>query len=365
MPPQLPADPAGHLPLPLLRQYVAGTLPAAEQHRVEAHTLDCPRCADVLDGLAVTDAATTDAALTTLQGRLHQRLAEEAAPQRQAVLWRAMAAVLLLLVLSTAAWFGLRTKKLQSESAEVAAARPAPRAAEPAVAVTPEPTPAPAAAPLPAPEPVAGATRSEAPAASAPIAAARPRPSAAPARRGRARPASAVATTTATPENPAAVVAMVEVPQAAVPVPESLSAAPAPAKGRVAMAAAADMDGSVAAKSMKAKAAPETGAARSANLPPAASVRPQPVGGYRSFQDYLHHNNKFRPEPPAKGLDGTVRVKFTVTAAGQLENFQVVRSLRADYDAAAIRLICEGPAWQPGLASGLRADQVVEMSVSF
>ncbi|RZK44757.1 MAG: hypothetical protein EOO59_21625, partial [Hymenobacter sp.] len=40
--------PAGpHLPVALLRQYAAGTLAPAAQHRVEAHTLACSRCASV------------------------------------------------------------------------------------------------------------------------------------------------------------------------------------------------------------------------------------------------------------------------------------------------------------------------------
>ena len=76
--------PAGpHLPVALLRQYAAGTLAPAAQHRVEAHTLACPRCADVLAGLLQTPPATTDQALAPLQQRLRQRVQQQAAPARQ------------------------------------------------------------------------------------------------------------------------------------------------------------------------------------------------------------------------------------------------------------------------------------------
>ena len=44
---QLPA-PGPHPVTAELRAYAAGTLTPAEQHRVEAHTLDCERCADLL-----------------------------------------------------------------------------------------------------------------------------------------------------------------------------------------------------------------------------------------------------------------------------------------------------------------------------
>jgi len=75
--------PAGpHLPVALLRQYAAGALAPAAQHRVEAHTLACPRCADILDGLLQTPPATTDQALAQLQQRLRQRV-QQVAPARQ------------------------------------------------------------------------------------------------------------------------------------------------------------------------------------------------------------------------------------------------------------------------------------------
>ena len=76
--------PAGpHLPVALLRQYAAGTLAPAARHRVEAHTLACDRCADMLEGLLQTPPATTDQALARLQQRLRQRV-QPPAPARLA-----------------------------------------------------------------------------------------------------------------------------------------------------------------------------------------------------------------------------------------------------------------------------------------
>ncbi|MDF7812521.1 TonB family protein [Hymenobacter sp. YC55] len=114
---QLPAllspDASGgqHLPMAVLRQYVAGTLSAAEQHHVEAHTLTCSRCADVLEGLSQTDLATTDQAVSDLQARLRARLAQEqpdVAPVVPMWPWRQMAAAIVLLLVSTAIWLGVR-----------------------------------------------------------------------------------------------------------------------------------------------------------------------------------------------------------------------------------------------------------------
>lgn len=103
--------PAGqHLPMAVLRQYVAGTLSAAEQHRVEAHTLACSRCADVLDGLSQTDLPTTDQALTSLQARLRARVAQETPNTSVVPLWplRQLAAAVLVLLAAAALWLGVR-----------------------------------------------------------------------------------------------------------------------------------------------------------------------------------------------------------------------------------------------------------------
>ena len=52
-----------------LRAYAAGTLNPADEHRIEAHALDCDRCAELLDGFSMSDAATTDRALAGLRAR--------------------------------------------------------------------------------------------------------------------------------------------------------------------------------------------------------------------------------------------------------------------------------------------------------
>ncbi|MDQ2793641.1 MAG: zf-HC2 domain-containing protein, partial [Bacteroidota bacterium] len=82
----LPADsPFAPLPAPgphpataELRAYAAGTLSPADEHRLEAHSLDCERCAELLEGFSMSDAATTDHALAELRARLQARVADDA-----------------------------------------------------------------------------------------------------------------------------------------------------------------------------------------------------------------------------------------------------------------------------------------------
>ena len=124
----LSGPPGPHPPLALLRQYAAGTLPPEAQHRVEAHTLACARCADALAGLLQTDADATDAALTQLRGRLRQRVASPVgrAPRRMMTRpsWlgpQLAAAVALLLTLLAGGWWAWLHRSHPAASPPVAA----------------------------------------------------------------------------------------------------------------------------------------------------------------------------------------------------------------------------------------------------
>ncbi|NVO84950.1 TonB family protein [Hymenobacter terrestris] len=108
------ALPSRHLPTELLRRYVAGELSAVQEHGVEAHTLECEQCAEILEGLEMQPAAVTDASLAELRQRLHTRVAEladetPAGPTVLPMWWRPLAAAaILLLTLGTVAWLVLR-----------------------------------------------------------------------------------------------------------------------------------------------------------------------------------------------------------------------------------------------------------------
>ncbi|RFP64886.1 TonB family protein [Hymenobacter lapidiphilus] len=177
-----------HLPTELLRRYVAGELSMAQEHTIEAHTLECPQCAEVLEGLEMQPAAVTDASLAELRQRLHARVAEladqgPAGAVVRPLWWRPLAAAaVLLLMLGAVAWLVLRpvtrpeiaarssqtTKKAQRAAAPiVASAEPATESAELTAASAPE-----AAVVLPPAQPVRPALA----AASATLPAARAKP---------------------------------------------------------------------------------------------------------------------------------------------------------------------------------------------
>jgi hypothetical protein len=352
--------PAGpHLPVALLRQYAAGALAPAAQHRVEAHTLACPRCADILAGLLQTPAATTDQALAQLQQRLRQRVQQAAAPARQVAAPRrhrwlapqlAAAAALLLGLVAGGWWTWQQRQHLPAASTTVASV---PRRS----AAQPKALPAPAEIAATSLDTVRGAAktsgsslgkskRSQVVAAN--TASTLPRHIARPRRAASQAPVAAVTA-------PAPVVA-----SHAAPATGTALDTAAPATVRPAPAAAPPM---VAAPSP----AREPTARMKALMPPPPALMATPSGGYAALREYLKKGTaEFEPESKdGPRRSGRVLVRLHIGADGKLEQAEAVRKLRPDYDAEAIRLLQEGPAWVPGITAGRRAAQVIDVPVVF
>ena len=104
-----------------------------------------------------------------------------------------------------------------------------------------------------------------------------------------------------------------------------------------------------------------------ATMPAPPALRASPTGGYTALREYLKTGAaEFEPESRAGGRQhGRVLVRLHLGADGKIEQAEAVRKLRPDYDAEAIRLLQEGPAWMPGITAGRRAAQVVDVPVVF
>ncbi|MDO7848840.1 TonB family protein [Hymenobacter sp. M29] len=396
---QLPA-PGPHPATAELRAYAAGQLAPADEHRIEAHTLDCERCAELVEGFAMSDGPTTDRAVAELRTRLQARLGQAEPEPAAGWAWpRIAAAAALLAVVGTGIW-GWE----QYETAAPATTARVETASEPAVPATIASKPAaPVASSATGPSSVASASQATKTADQAAYAAVSSAAvSRADARRATARArfvpptaaqvaaleqaedakaANAVAMAAPPPAAPAASAA--QATQAAA-VSDDKSREPELARADFAPAAKSESAppsrpatdsmlslsevtvAAPAAKKMKAL-MPAAAPAMVPNTPMPAgfAIKPAPVGGTPSFRDYLRREaSQFEPEKEAR-ISGLVRVQFTVGADGQLSNLKVTRGMRADYDEEALRLVCDGPKWQPGIAGGRRAPLVMEFTVPF
>ena len=351
--------PAGpHLPVGLLRQYAAGTLAPAAQHRVEAHTLACARCADILEGLLQTPAATTDQAVAQLQQRLRQRV-QQVAPTRQGPRlaprprWLSLqlaAAAALLLSLVAGGWWAWQQRR--PHVSEVASATGSPSAA-PRSAAVPTLPPTPAAAEE---APATPATAQQAPRLAHLGTRQRlPRRAAAP----QASPATSSARVNSTRDTTVV---------AAAPAPPTAST-PTVIASQPPTSAGDSTTFSLAQKTLDTRnfaTAPAPARVRASSMPAAGGLAPAPAGGMAALREKLRREAaEFVPEAPERPLSGTVQLRLTIDATGKLQSISVLRGLRADYDEEAQRLVCEGPGWIPGISGGRRAALQVDIAVPF
>jgi len=399
----LPA-PGPHPATAELRAYAAGTLDAAAQHRIEAHALDCERCADVLAGLAMSDAATTNDAVAELRSRLHSRIGEaRPVPAAGRRAWPRVAAAAVLLGAVGASLWGWE-RRPAPEAAPVATARPAaaaPRAPRPETAFSSATAAAAISTAPAAPAAMPAADYAAATAAGAGRARSRaPRPARAPAiaqaradedrnatadtesqpdamtAAATAAPAEAVAAAPADQEpdrpapaaaSPAALSEVVVASRRAKKMVSQEAGTPAMADQAAPDSAAGSGRTALAGRLTKSKAAaPSAARVVATPMPAAPALAPAPVGGTRALREYLRREAAaFEPDPNARRLTGTVRLRLLVEADGRLTELKVTRGLRPDYDAEALRLVSEGPAWQPGVAVGRRTALPVKVVVPF
>ena len=387
----LPADSPFSLPAPgphpapeELRAYAAGTLAPVEQQRIEAHTLDCERCADVLAGFSMTDAATTDQAVARLRTRLQARVGTpEPAPAPTPAAWpRVATAAMLLGVAAGGMWaWEHQTATVATTRVErpVVSAAPAPHAA---TVPTPKPS-APAAPPAPAvahkPADHAAVAPNRIFSRAAFRRASQPGHSVAglpdrkelAAKEGRAissqtEAANEVPAPVASAPQPASPAADTRLAAADTKSPEAL-----PEKAARADTASA-ADGTVEKKAKAASAAPRgvegstVTRVHATPMPAPLSINPAPAGGTRALYQYLRREAAaFEPKPTVKGIVGSVHLRVLVGPDGKITEVKVTRGMRADYDAEAIRMVCDGPAWQAGISGGRRALMPVEITISF
>ena len=395
----LPADsPFARLPAPgphpapaELRAYAAGTLAPAEEHRIEAHTLDCARCADIVAGFSMSDPATTDQAVADLRAHLQARVgAEEPAPVAGGWAWPRIAAAAAVVGAVAGGIWGWE----QPEAVVPAATA--------RLETAPIPTPAASAArPAPASKPAESApSHASETAAAAPTASAETKKDAAyaavspnrsrrrallspPARRrtgapgsnamvmsdGASAPEAKTEATTAAPPVVAAAPAIAGKANAAATEAAILAETTSADTLATDKAARASRAFGLKSKTTAANQLTEnTASVRVANTPMPATpaLNPAPAGGTPALRSYLHREAvAFEPEEGQPHLNGTVRLRFMVGADGKVSNLKVTRSLRPDYDDEALRMVCEGPGWQPGIAGGRRTDLPVELTVTF
>jgi TonB family protein len=94
-------------------------------------------------------------------------------------------------------------------------------------------------------------------------------------------------------------------------------------------------------------------------------IPPMPAGGISSFKSYVKENLRYPVSGLERGIKGTVRLKFTVGRNGQISNMEILKSPGDDFDREAIRLVHEGPKWEPARENDTIVEREVKLKIRF
>ena len=90
-----------------------------------------------------------------------------------------------------------------------------------------------------------------------------------------------------------------------------------------------------------------------------------PEGGQTALKKYIRKNLVYPDLARQNNIKGEVVLQLTITADGSIKSIVVSASLGFGCDKEAIRLIENGPEWQPGLADGNPIETTTEVKVNF
>lgn len=96
-----------------------------------------------------------------------------------------------------------------------------------------------------------------------------------------------------------------------------------------------------------------------------ADNMPLPVGGYKSFYQYLQENIFYTQEALEKKVQGYVFVQFVVNTEGKLENIRIIKGLGFGLDEEVIRVFSESPPWQAAWHQGRKVKVRMTFNVAF
>lgn len=92
---------------------------------------------------------------------------------------------------------------------------------------------------------------------------------------------------------------------------------------------------------------------------------PEFKGGAAKLGKYITANLVYPKEAIRHGITGTINVKFTVTADGEISGAQLVNTLHPLLDDEALRIVKAMPRWTPGLQDNEKADFSFTLPIEF
>lgn len=97
------------------------------------------------------------------------------------------------------------------------------------------------------------------------------------------------------------------------------------------------------------------------SFPPAKPV----TFSYKNVRDYIFQNLHYPAQAIDSNIQGTVKVKFTLTPSGKIDSIRLTQKIHPLLNAEALRLLKEMPLWEPILYHGKPTSLTYEIPVIF
>jgi periplasmic protein TonB len=97
----------------------------------------------------------------------------------------------------------------------------------------------------------------------------------------------------------------------------------------------------------------------------AIQVDPEYIGGKIALMSYLQKNLRYPENALLNGLEGTVIVRFFVTAEGNVEQVKVIKGFNTDCDTEAVRVVQNMGKWKPGTVDGKNIYVPFKLPITF
>jgi len=106
------------------------------------------------------------------------------------------------------------------------------------------------------------------------------------------------------------------------------------------------------------------GASAKAEREPAGYSPPSPVIGKSEFEKYISENIR-KPATLREGDREVVVLSMIVRSSGVIDSLKIVRSPGDEFSEEALRLIREGPSWNPAEDNGVKTDEETRIRIIF
>lgn len=96
-----------------------------------------------------------------------------------------------------------------------------------------------------------------------------------------------------------------------------------------------------------------------------AEIMPSPVGGLKTFYEYLAKNIQYPARAMQLGIEGKVFLAFVVDIDGSISDVEVLKGIGGGCDEEAVRVLQNAPKWNPGQQGSRKVSVRMRLPITF